>query len=143
MSQLRTAIRLAGLRGMQHAERVAAVGPDQHHRILSFGHAAQRFLDLCGVLHRLAIDLEDHVALLQSGVVRGAARLYPLDHCTVKIVRGLQLLAHIGSDVTQPDSPAGFSLAASEVSFPDLSRLPMASRVTGAVTFLPSRMTCR
>ena len=56
--------RLASLRGMQHAETVAAVGPDQHQRILSFGHAAQCFLYVGSALHWLAIDFHDHVALL-------------------------------------------------------------------------------
>ncbi len=62
-------------------------------------------------LHRLAIDFQDHIARLQAGVVGRAARLYLLDHRAVKTVRRLQLLAHIRSDVGQPDSPARFALA--------------------------------
>jgi hypothetical protein len=69
--------------------------------------------------------------------------LYPLNHRAVKTVRRLQLLTHIRRNVSQPDSPAGFPWPASEVSFPDLSRLAHSFESDRCVMFLPSRISCR
>ena len=49
---------------MHHAERCSTVGPHQHQSVLPLRHSGQRALHVGRTLHRLAIDLHDHVTAL-------------------------------------------------------------------------------
>jgi hypothetical protein len=100
---------------------------DQYQRILSFGHAARAAPPRRSAVCDRPLD---HVALLQPGVVRGAARLYPLDHRAPRLSGPAVAGAHRG-DVTQPDSPARFR-GLRPGFIPGLVRLPWL-RVTGVV----------
>src|SRR6185369_15008035 len=54
---------------VHHAERAAAVGPDQDHGVLAGGNVAQFALHVLGVLYRLAIDLQNDVSTRDTRVV--------------------------------------------------------------------------
>jgi len=56
---------------MQHPEAIAAVGMDEQQGIFALGHFPQGLLHVAGRLHFVAVDFEDDVSLLQSGVVGG------------------------------------------------------------------------
>ena len=88
----------------------------------------QRFAPACdrlrGSRHRL-----------QSGIVGRAARLHLLDHA-LRADRWEPAVARARSGVmsARPTPQRGLPVLASEVSLPALSRLPIASRVTGVTT---------
>ncbi len=83
---LHTRLVLVRRSGMHHAEGRSTVRPHQHQCVLPLRYGGQGFLHVGSTLHRLAIDLHDHVAALQTGVVSGDSGLYLLDYRAVYIV---------------------------------------------------------
>src|SRR6266849_3808263 len=95
---------------MQHAERAAALGPDQQHRVLSRGNAFQCTANISHVLDAVTIDFQDHIALGNACVVRRTARLDVADNRSVNVSRSLQLLAQFRTDIHQSQTPASLAL---------------------------------
>ena len=86
---------------MQNPEGVPAVRPHQQQCIFSLCHFRQGFLHVARALDLAAIDFEDDVSLLQSGVVGWASRLHLLDHGSVNLARSLKLIAQFGRQVAE------------------------------------------
>src|ERR1700722_1932321 len=101
---------LRTLGGVQDAEGVAAIGPDEQQRVFAFWYPAQGLLDVGGALDVVAVDLDDYVAALQSGVVGGAAGLHLLDHGAMNVARSLQLLTKIRTEVAETYAPVHFAV---------------------------------
>src|SRR5579863_5929303 len=97
---------------VQHPERAAAIGPDQHQRVLPFGNVRERLDNVgCG-LCGMPIHLDNHVAALQPSVVGRATRLDILDYRSMDVARNLQLVAITLLQVPKAQAPAALSVFA-------------------------------
>ena len=133
---------LRTLRRVQDAEAVAAVGPDQDQGVFPFGHGSQSIA-----------EHPPHFARRDDRPARSrhrAAGQRCRPNCPAAPVRS-QLhesswelaVAHEGqgSCRLRPSPQCVLPCSFSPTSLPSLSRLPIASSVTGMVVSLPSRMT--
>ena len=96
---------------MQDAECASGIGPDQHQGIAVLRNAGECFLHVSCGMHGLAVNFRDHVTLLQTGVICRAAGSDLLDHGTVHVVAGLQLLPDVRRQVLQAKAPARLTMA--------------------------------
>src|SRR5206468_6684472 len=104
------ALRSRLIRRMYHAEAVAASGPHQHQRIFTFRDVAELLFRVRRVLHWMAVYLHDDITLAQAGVIRRAARLDVGHNRTIHVRGQLQLVAHLRSQVGNPNTPAAFAM---------------------------------
>ncbi len=79
---------------MDDAVAGVALGPDQQQDVLAVRVAVDHADELLGRGDRLAVDLEDHVAGDDAGVIRRAAGTHTADRRAVHLRRNAELLAH-------------------------------------------------
>src|SRR6185369_8939548 len=101
-------LRLA-LCGMQHAERAGAVGPDEDQCILSGRNRTKFLRHVSSRLHRFAIDANNDVTALDTGIVRRASGLNVRHDCAGDIGGCLQFLASRRCEVLESETPARFA----------------------------------
>src|SRR5579871_635671 len=83
------------LGGVKHSERAATVRPDEDHHVLPIRHAAEAALYVRSIFNRFTVDLKNHIAARQPGIVGWASRHYVSDDSAVNFLRSLQLFADI------------------------------------------------
>src|SRR5437588_10157518 len=96
----------AGLGCVHHAERAAAIGPEEHHDVFAGGNVAQLALDVVGAGDGFAVDFQDHVAAGDTGVIGRAAGNDVGYHHTLNVGGKLELVANIRREVLQTHAPA-------------------------------------
>src|SRR6516164_2054933 len=81
----------------------AAAGADEEHHVLTALHLRLEPLEVGFAVHRLLVDLEDHVAAAQSGVIAEATGLHVL-HDDAPGAGELIAVGHLRSDAPHGDA---------------------------------------
>src|SRR5438270_14068948 len=95
---------------MHYSESIAALAPDENHRILPILDLGQSLLDILGRLHRLTVYRLNDVARRDASVIRRTAGLHPRDYRSLNVAWSLKLVANIGVQIGETQSPSSFSL---------------------------------
>jgi hypothetical protein len=101
------------LRRMQDTESTSGVGPDQHQGIAVLRNAGECLLHIGRGMHGLAVYFRDHFTLLQAGVICRTTGSDLLDHGTVHVLAGLQLLPDVRRQVLEAMPQRGLPRPAS------------------------------
>src|SRR5215831_14199789 len=90
---------------MQNAEGAAAVGPNEDHGVLPFGNVGEGLLHVGGARRLLTVHALNDIARLESGIIGRASRLNALHNRTLDGSGCLNLLAYVGGEIGDADSP--------------------------------------
>ena len=66
---------------------------------LSCGHSVNALDEACASVHRFAVHFQNHVARRKACIVRRAARTHVLNAAPFTVLRNVELLTHVGSQV--------------------------------------------
>src|ERR1041385_6533711 len=100
-----------GFGGVHHAEAAATIGVDKHQRIFSGLHVAQLALGFVSALYRFAVDLLNHVAAGETGIIgRAAGNDVGYNHA-LDVAGKVKFVAHIRREVLQAYAPARLALS--------------------------------